>query len=72
MKFWKKKEEGADEPQTQAVANFVVKLKQDRNKEYIVAEVRVQADTSEELKQMLDEGCKVADDKCYLLNNGGE
>ena len=41
-------------------------------KEYIVAEVRVQADTSEELKQMLDDGCKVADDKCYLLNNGGE
>jgi hypothetical protein len=69
MKFWKK---NTEEPQSQAIANFVVKLKQDRNKEYIVAEVRVQADTSEELKQMLDDGCKVADDKCYLLNNGGE
>tara|TARA_R110000751_G_scaffold274656_1_gene375546 strand:- start:285 stop:503 length:219 start_codon:yes stop_codon:yes gene_type:complete len=72
MKFWWNDKEDDEEPKIQSVANFVIKLKQDRNKEYIVAEVRVQADTSKELKQMLDEGCKVADEKCYLLNNGGE
>jgi hypothetical protein len=72
MKFWKRKDEGVDEPVIQHTSTFVVKLKQDRNKEYIVAEIRVQADTTDELKQLLDEGCKVADDKCYLLNNGGE
>ena len=47
-------------------------MKQDRNREWIVAELRVQADTTEELKEVLDAGVKVADDKCYLLNNGGE
>lgn len=72
MKFWKKKEQGADEPQIQPTATYVVKLKQDRNREWIVAELRVQADTTEELKEVLDAGVKVADEKCYLLNNGGE
>jgi len=72
MKFWKKKEEGQEEPQIQPTATYVVKLKQDRNREWIVAELRVQADTTEELKEVLDAGVKVADEKCYLLNNGGE
>ena len=71
MKFWKKKEEGEEEPQIQPTSTYVVKLKQDRNKDWIVGEVRVQADNTEELKKLLDAGVKVADDKCYLLNNGG-
>ena len=71
MKFWNKNEQGAEEPQIQPTATYVVKLKQDRNREWIVAELRVQADTTEELKEVLDAGVAVADEKCYLLNNGG-
>ena len=38
MKFWKKKAEGAEEPQIQPTSTYVLKLKQDRNKEWIVSE----------------------------------
>tara|TARA_R110000744_G_scaffold140825_1_gene252121 strand:+ start:87 stop:305 length:219 start_codon:yes stop_codon:yes gene_type:complete len=71
MKFWWKQEEGKDEPVVMPTSTYVVKLKQDRNNCWIVAELRVQADSSEELKEILDEGCSIADNKCYLLNNGG-
>jgi hypothetical protein len=32
----------------------------------------VMSKSQEELKEVLDAGVKVADEKCYLLNNGGK
>tara|TARA_R100000458_G_C8009903_1_gene74430 strand:+ start:147 stop:344 length:198 start_codon:yes stop_codon:yes gene_type:complete len=48
--------------------NFVAKLKQDRHGMWICAELRVQADTTEELKESLDNASKVVEDKCVILN----
>ena len=64
MKFWKNK----NNTQSMPTSPYVVKLKQDRYKEWIVSEVRVEAQDDIELKKLLDNACKVADDKCYLLN----
>ena len=48
--------------------NFVAKLKQDRHGMWICSELRVQADTTEELKESLDDASKVVEDKCIILN----
>tara|TARA_R110002020_G_scaffold341991_1_gene556521 strand:+ start:455 stop:652 length:198 start_codon:yes stop_codon:yes gene_type:complete len=48
--------------------NFVAKLKQDRHGMWICAELRVQADTTEELEVSLDKASKVVEDKCIVLN----
>lgn len=69
MKFWNRKIEHDVEQTIQPT--FVVKLKQDRNKTWIVCELRVQADTIEELRELLEDAVMVADERVYLQNNGG-
>ena len=51
MGFFKKQEAQTIEPQK----NFTLKLKQDRNKNWICESARVQGDTIEQIKQRMDE-----------------
>ena len=55
MPFWKKETNNeADEQKEPVQKNFILKLKQDRNKVWICESARVQGDTIEEVKNNLD------------------
>ena len=51
MRFFKKQELQTEEAQK----NFTLKLKQDRNKNWICESARVQGDTIDEIKQRMNE-----------------
>lgn len=55
MPFWKKETNNEVEEQKEPVQkNFILKLKQDRNKVWICESARVQGDTIEEVRNNLD------------------
>lgn len=55
MPFWKKETSNEVEEQKEPVQkNFILKLKQDRNKVWICESARVQGDTIEEVRNNLD------------------
>jgi|TARA_R100000081_G_C4672467_1_gene93282 hypothetical protein len=63
--FWKKKETEVGE-ETQK--NFVVKIKQDRNKDWICESIRVQANDISEVKERLDEVVEIVETKLNNMN----
>jgi len=65
MSFWKKKEMEKNE---EAQKNFTLKLKQDRNKNWICESARVQGDTIEEIKQRMDELIDIVIEKTTEIN----
>ena len=55
MPFWKKETSNeVDEQKEPVQKNFILKLKQDRNKVWICESARVQGDTIEEVRNNLD------------------
>ena len=64
MRFFKKTEEQSEEVQK----NFTLKLKQDRNKNWICESARVQGDTIEEIKQRMDELINIVIEKTNEIN----
>tara|TARA_R110000744_G_scaffold60119_1_gene124704 strand:+ start:80 stop:283 length:204 start_codon:yes stop_codon:yes gene_type:complete len=64
MRFFKKQEEQSEEVQK----NFTLKLKQDRNKNWICESARVQGDTIDEIKQRMDELINIVIEKTNEIN----
>ena len=64
MRFFKKQEEQSEEVQK----NFTLKLKQDRNKNWICESARVQGDTIEQIKQRMDELINIVIEKTNEIN----
>tara|TARA_R100001244_G_C5102426_1_gene119151 strand:+ start:77 stop:280 length:204 start_codon:yes stop_codon:yes gene_type:complete len=64
MGFFKKQEAQTIEPQK----NFTLKLKQDRNKNWICESARVQGDTIDEIKQRMDELIDIVIEKTNEIN----
>jgi|TARA_R110002073_G_C9377303_1_gene572684 predicted RNase H-like HicB family nuclease len=64
MGFFKKQEAQTIEPQK----NFTLKLKQDRNKNWICESARVQGDTIEQIKQRMDELIDIVIEKTTEIN----
>jgi len=54
MAFWKKETNKEEEQKEPVQKNFVLKMKQDRNKIWICESARVQGDTIEEVRDNLD------------------
>tara|TARA_R110000751_G_scaffold184996_1_gene291404 strand:- start:612 stop:818 length:207 start_codon:yes stop_codon:yes gene_type:complete len=65
MSFWKKKEMEQNE---EVQKNFTLKLKQDRNKNWICESARVQGDTIDEIKQRMDDLVNVVIEKTNEIN----
>ena len=64
MRFFKKQELQTEEAQK----NFTLKLKQDRNKNWICESARVQGDTIDEIKQRMNELIDVVIEKTNEIN----
>ena len=56
------------EKNEEAQKNFTLKLKQDRNKNWICESARVQGDTIEEIKQRMDELIDIVIEKTTEIN----
>ena len=68
MRFFKKQEEQSEEVQK----NFTLKLKQDRNKNWICESARVQGDTIEEVKSRMDDLINAVIEKTAQVNGDEE
>ena len=69
MRFWKIFDEKKEVTINEDVQkNFTLKLKQDRNKNWICESARVQGDTIVQIKQRMDELINVVIDKTNEIN----